>query len=371
MSANFTVLLVAAGLAAAAASAALVAARGARRELSALRRDVRELRDLSAAGVPAPRETPVSAREVRSAVAEALADERERELAEARAFWAEQEARESAGDGFFRTGLPGFDAFEDLDAFAAPDEPRQRQEPGGAAGGLAGGLSGLPYLPRQADFAGLEPPCEPNRDPAREARRQPGLEKDLDAALEGGREAAARGAEPQGAAGVPGVEAGAQAPEAAGATDTAGAPGPSGATGAPGPSGATGAPGPSGATEAIRPAPGAIPHPSGPDFAPSPVVASRDQTADRLADLADGRIPLSDVRPGPLGTLDVYVFADGTTLCMTPGHRETALKLCDALDRGEVPVLQGGSAIAGAYALTFAYGEESVYILADRVVASL
>lgn len=351
MSPNFTVLLVAAGLAAAAASAALLAARGARRELSALRRDVRELRDLSAAGVPAPREASVSAREVRSAVAEALADERERELAEARAFWAEQEARESAGDGFFRTGLPGFDAFEDLDAFAAPEEPRQRQEPGGASGGRPGGASGLPYLPRQADFAGLEPPREPGRDAVREARRQPGREKDLDAALdaalEGGREAGARGAEPQGAPGVPGVETGAQGPETA---EAAGA---------------------TGAAEVIRPVPGAIPHPSGPDFAPSPVVANRDQTADRLADLADGRIPLSDVRPGPLGTLDVYVFADGTTLCMTPGHRETALKLCDALDRGEVPVLQGGSAIAGAYALTFAYGEESVYILADRVVASL
>ncbi len=125
------------------------------------------------------------------------------------------------------------------------------------------------------------------------------------------------------------------------------------------------------APEATLPASGAIPHPSGPDFAPSPVVASQDQTADRLSDLADARIPLSDVRPGPLGTLDVYVFADGTTLCMTPGHRETALRLCEALDRGEVPVLRGGSAIAGAYALTFAYGDESVYVLADRVVASL
>jgi hypothetical protein len=103
----------------------------------------------------------------------------------------------------------------------------------------------------------------------------------------------------------------------------------------------------------------------------SPVVANQEQTAERLTELADARIPLADVRPGPLGTLDVYVFADGTTLCMTPGHRETALQLCDALDRGETPVLLGGSAIAGAYALTFTYGEESVYILADRVVASL
>ncbi|WP_327290831.1 hypothetical protein [Streptomyces sp. NBC_01198] len=268
MSANFTVLLVAAGLAVAAGSAALLTARGVRRELSALRQDLAGLR------LPEQR---AAAGEIRTAVADALADERERELAEARAFWAEQEARESAGETtLFRGGLTG--------------------------GGTDGVLPGndyevppvLPFLPRQADFAGL------------------------DAGYDAGLEA-----------------------------DTAEAP------------------------EATLPAPGAIPHPSGPDFAPSPVVASQDQTADRLADLADARVPLSDVRPGPLGTLDVYVFADGTTLCMTPGHRETALRLCDALDRGDVPVLRGGSAIAGAYALTFAFGEESVYVLADRVVASL
>ncbi|MFI0896023.1 hypothetical protein [Streptomyces sp. NPDC020983] len=269
MSANFTVLLVAAGLAVAAGSAALVSARGVRRELAALRRD------LAGLAVPGQRD----ADGIRAAVAGALADERERELAEARAFWAEQEARESAGEAPLFRGLYG------------------------AADGPLPGCDYevppvLPYLPRQTDLAGLDA---------------------AEAAFDGGREA-----------------------ESAGDAGDAG-----------------------------LPAPGTIPHPSGPDFAPSPVVASPDQTADRLADLADGRIPLSDVRPGPLGTLDVYVFADGTTLCMTPGHRETALRLSEALDRGDVPVLRGGSAIAGAYALTFAFGEESVYVLADRVVASL
>ncbi|MFI1094714.1 hypothetical protein [Streptomyces sp. NPDC020917] len=274
MSANFTVLLVAAGLAVAAGSAALLSARGVRRELSALRRD------LAALHVPAPREADV---DIRAAVAGALADERERELAEARAFWAEQEAREAAGDtGFFRGGLYGVSG-DAGSASGASETPDYEVPPV------------LPYLPRQADFAGLEPAAEAAAD---------------------------AGTEPE-------------------------------------------------ATEVTLPAPGMIPHPSGPDFVPSPVVASRDQTSERLSDLADARIPLADVRPGPLGTLDVYVFADGTTLCMTPGHRETALQLSKALDRGEVPVLRGGSAIAGAYALTFAYGDESVYVLADRVVASL
>ncbi|MFC4033801.1 hypothetical protein ACFO3J_20295 [Streptomyces polygonati] len=263
MSANFTVLLVAAGLAAAAGSAAVLSARGLRRELTALRRELAGLRP------PGPR---ASSADIRTAVADALADERERELAEARAFWAEQESRETAGEGiFFRGGLYGAADAEGVYEGAYEAAADYEVPPV------------LPLLPRQSDFAGLE----------------------------------------------------SEAPEAA------------------------------------MPAPGTIPHPSGPDFAPSPVVASRDQTAERLADLADARIPLSDVRPGPLGTLDVYVFADGTTLCMTPGHRETALTLSEALDRGELPVLRGGSAIAGAYALTFAYGEESVYVLADRVVASL
>jgi hypothetical protein len=90
-----------------------------------------------------------------------------------------------------------------------------------------------------------------------------------------------------------------------------------------------------------------------------------------LEELAASRTELTDVRPGPLGTLDVYVFADGTTLCMTPGHRETAERLATALTAGETPYLLGGSGISGAYTLTFACGEESVYILADRVIASL
>lgn len=275
MSANFTVLLVAAGFAVVAGSAAFASARGVRRELAALREDLAGLR------LPGQRD----ASELRAAVAGALADERERELAEARAFWAEQEARETAGDSPLLRGLYG-----------AADGP--------PTGGDYEVPPVLPFLPRQADFAGLD-------------------------------------------AGYDGLDAGVEAGREGRETEAAEAP------------------------EAVLPAPGTIPHPSGPDFAPSPVVASPDQTADRLADLADGRIPLSDVRPGPLGTLDVYVFADGTTLCMTPGHRETALRLSDALDRGDVPVLRGGSAIAGAYALTFAFGEESVYVLADRVVASL
>ncbi|MFK0156911.1 hypothetical protein ACIQVL_34450 [Streptomyces sp. NPDC090499] len=200
------------------------------------------------------------AEEIRAAVAEALAEERERELAEARAFWAAQESR---------------------DASDAPS--------------LLGLADGEPFLPRQTDFVGLEPVAEPTAESDEFAGESAEL-------------AAARRR-----------------------------------------------------------------HPSHPDFVPvqSPVVNDHERTVATLEQLAESQVELSDVRPGPLGTLDVYVFADGTTLCMTPGHRETAERLAAALSAGETPYLLGGSGISGAYTLTFACGEENVYILADRVIASL
>lgn len=225
-----------------------------RREVAALHTQLAENR--TARGlVPAARPS-TEADEIRAAVAEALAEERERELAEARAFWAAQEARD-ASDAPSLLGLPDSELF----------------------------------LPRQADFAGLEPVTEQ------------GAEADESAEL-----AAARRR-----------------------------------------------------------------HPSHPDFVPvqSPMVNDHERTVAALEELAASRVELADVRPGPLGTLDVYVFADGTTLCMTPGHRETAERLAAALRAGQTPVLLGGSGVSGAYTLTFECGEENVYILADRVIASL
>ena len=235
------------------------------RTLLQLRRQVAALHTLLAENaeprgfVPAARSA-ADAAEIRAAVAEALAEERERELAEARAFWAAQEARD-ASDAPTLLGLPDSEL----------------------------------YLPRQTDFAGLEPVGEPTAD----------------------------------------------------ADDFAG--------------------------DSAELAAARRRHPSHPDFVPvqSPVVGDHERTVAALEELAASRIELTDVRPGPLGTLDVYVFADGTTLCMTPGHRETAERLSAALRAGETPFLLGGSGISGAYTLTFACGEESVYILADRVIASL
>ncbi|WP_327297217.1 MULTISPECIES: hypothetical protein [unclassified Streptomyces] len=276
-------LLLTTAAATAVGAASLHAAHGLRRQIAALRDDLAGASGGSTRGatVPAARETPAA--EIRAAVAEALAEERERELAEARAFWAAQESRDAA------------------------DAPS-----------LLGGLAGLGedaafFLPRQTDFTGV--------DPAFEAGFGPELE--------------------------PAVEPGADADDEPGPDEYV--------------------------ADSAELAAARRRHPSHPDFVPvqTPVVTEHERMVTRLEELAETRTALSDVRPGPLGTLDVYVFTDGTTLCMTPGHRETAERLSEALRAGDNPVLLGGSGISGAYALTFTCGEENVYILADRVIASL
>ncbi|MGW6904880.1 hypothetical protein [Streptomyces sp. NPDC054940] len=234
-----------------------------RRQVAALHTELAQNNATTARGLVPPARLSADADEIRAAVSEALAEERERELAEARAFWAAQEARD-ASDAPTLLGLSDSELF----------------------------------LPRQADFAGLEH-LEPVTEPTTDADEFAG-----------------------------------ESPELAAARRR---------------------------------------HPSHPDFVPvsSPTVNDHERTVATLEDLAASATELTDVRPGPLGTLDVYVFADGTTLCMTPGHRETAERLSTALRAGETPVLLGGSGVSGAYTLTFACGEENVYILADRVIASL
>ncbi|MEU6078951.1 hypothetical protein [Streptomyces sp. NPDC047108] len=301
MSAMSVALLVAAATATAVGAAALHATRGLRRQLTELRAELAERpAQAGTASVPAPRATP--AEEIRAAVADALAEERERELAEARAFWAAQEARDAA------------------------DSPPMLGSPG------ALGDETPVYLPRQADFAGLEPFL--GAELAEVAEVLESIEA-VDASIE----AYEQGATTAGPAADSG-HAETESPELAAARRR---------------------------------------HPSNPDNhrepgSPAATFADHDRTMNRLEQLATDATPLTDVRPGPLGTLDVYVFADGTTICMTPGHRETAERLAQALREGKAPVLLGGSGISGAYALTFAYGddeEETVYILADRVIASL
>jgi hypothetical protein len=110
----------------------------------------------------------------------------------------------------------------------------------------------------------------------------------------------------------------------------------------------------------------------------------------RLDELVAVGITLRDVRPGPMGTLDVYIFEDETTLCIAPGDPVAGARLRAAVDAGAPVRLLGNSRLPGGHALTFALGTaeaadgadtagaigdehdgETVYILADRVVASL
>ncbi|MFG3492064.1 hypothetical protein [Streptomyces sp. NPDC047972] len=276
-------LLLTTAAATAVGAAALHAVHGLRKQVTALRSELAAGHGVT---VPAARATPAA--EIRAAVAEALAEERERELAEARAFWAAQEARDAA------------------------DAPS-------LLGGLGGPVDdGTFFVPRQADFVGLE------------AMALEAMEAEA-AALDG----------PDALNPLDPVDAFEEYPE-----------------------------------DSAELAAARRRHPSHPDFVPvqTPVVTDHERTVARLEELADTATALTDVRPGPLGTLDVYVFADGTTLCMTPGHRETAERLAEALRSGRTPVLLGGSGVSGAFALTFSYGEaddENVYILADRVIASL
>ncbi|MER7107829.1 hypothetical protein [Streptomyces sp. NPDC000229] len=298
-------LLLTTATATAVGAAALHAAHGLRKQVIALRTELAAANTADRAPtVPHAR----AAEDIRTAVAEALAEERERELAEARAFWAAQEARDATdGPGTLLGGLGGLTG------------------PGGAATAAGPGEDGPFFVPRQADFAGLEA---------------------MDA-MELGADYG------EYADGLDDLDALAELPDIPGITDNA-------------------YPEDSPELAAARRR-----HPSHPDFVPvqTPVVTDHERTVARLEELAETRTALTDVRPGPLGTLDVYVFADGTTLCMTPGHRETAERLAEALRRGETPVLLGGSGVSGAYALTFSCGSdadaENVYILADRVIASL
>ncbi|MEU8774594.1 hypothetical protein [Streptomyces sp. NPDC048606] len=263
-------LLLTTAAATAVGAAALHAVHGLRKQVTALRGELTVSALARATTVPHARSAVESpAAEIRAAVAEALAEERERELAEARAFWAAQEARDAADAPSLLGGLPGL------------------------------GEENPVFLPRQADLVGLEP--------------------------------------------VLGDDLADEYPE-----------------------------------DSAELAAARRRHPSHPDFVPVQPHpgADHERTVNRLEELAEARTALADVRPGPLGTLDVYVFTDGTTLCMTPGHRETAERLAQALRSGTAPVLLGGSGISGAYALTFSCGDaedpdSNVYILADRVIASL
>jgi hypothetical protein len=312
VSAISLVLLGTAVAAAVVGSAALHAARGVRRRLDGLLAGgpVMGPAAKSAAGAVPKARKAASSEEIRSIVMEALAEERERELAEARAFWAVQDSRESGPDE---------------DALLADHGTEYEIAP--SAPGVDAAPSDMPgpgiFVPRQ-------------------------LERDIEPALDicagtAPEEAVVDAAAAETADAEPATGSAAEHPER---QDSG--------------------------TESPEIAAARRRHPSDPDFTiGGEPVADHEGTVGRLARLADTRTPLADVRQGPLGRLDVYLFQDGTTVCLSPGHRETAEALCAALRAGEVPVLMGGSTVSGAFALTFAYGEgRTAYLLADRVIAS-
>lgn len=375
MSATTLVLLLAAVLATAASGIALHAVHRLRRQLITVRQQ------LTALTGTAPDHDVRRARseEIHAAVAEALAEERERELAEARAFWAEQEARDAA-DPLLLAGrgteyeistletalleallgeshasghtvfVPRQPEAEDLDDTTPPaaedDTASVVRDPSDAPEGED--TATAPHHPA----AEIPPPHGRDDQRGRTERhdttdghvpdqRTPW---DLPALSPTSRfPQLPNGPDPL----TDERRAGREDPHEVADTDR---------------------------WDAAELAAARRRHPSQRGTAPPPGVGpflSQDdeRTVERLAELAATRTALTDVRPGPLGTLDVYVFADGTTVCMSPGHGETTRRLADALAGGTAPQLLGGSSVSGAFALTFACGEEHVFVLADRVVA--
>ena len=227
---------------------------------------------------------------VRDAVTAALAEDREREMAEARTFWAEQEARAAEDDVF---GSEPFEGFGE----------------------------NLVLLPTPRGYVDDEGTMDPEFADA------------LRTALEDLITETSAGHGPGGTSG--------------------GAPG-------TGTGGGVGVGGPGSAAQ----------HPSLPGFIPQP-TPTPEWTDLRLNELVDVGTLLRDVRPGPMGTLDVYVFEDETTLCIAPGDPATGARLREAVSSGSEVRLLGSSRLPGGHALTFTMGEETAYILADRVVASL
>jgi hypothetical protein len=319
VSAISLILLATAGTAMGLGVAALRTARGLRADVSALRAELTR-EPTTGHQLPAPRTVP--AQEIRSAVAEALAAERERELAEARAYWAEQEVGDGEGPASLLAGGGldhGVAAEADEELLDALLE-RYLLSDSGSGYPSPAARDGVAFVPRQ-----------PTVDSVDGADGSDGV-------------GSSEGAEQRGeCGGAPGADDDPAASEAAEAEEA----------------------------DAAELAAARRRHPSHPGYTLTgePVDEPR-RTAARLAQLAESRTPLVDVRPGPLGTLDVYLFADGTTLCLSPGHQQAAERLAEALRTGEPPVLMGGSGLSGAYALTFSCGQESVYLLVDRVVAT-
>lgn len=296
----------------------------------------------------APASAPVDETAIRRAVTDALAADREREINEARAFWAEQEAR------------------------AAEDEPLLDTPFNGPVGEPGLGLSGLGSLhglgPAESWPVFFPRPIGPQEAADSAGTMDPEFGEALRSALEdlindsGSLPSTGTGGHPSGApSGGPAGDGTGGGGEArarreadllatgldAGLLDVD----------------------PAVETEPVAAADPRR-HPSHPDFVPSQ-TPSREWTDTKLTSLAEEGIALTDVRPGPLGTLDVYAFADGTTLCVAPGDREAAYRLIDAVRAGEDVRLLGGSRFSGSYSLTFSTDEEAVYVLADRVVASI
>lgn len=122
------------------------------------------------------------------------------------------------------------------------------------------------------------------------------------------------------------------------------------------------APAPEPAAPPLR---GTTPHPS---HGLAPMLPAH-LTGAHLLGVAGRGTPITGLRSGTAGGLDVFDFADGGSIVVMPADPDVAALVEAALAQGQSVTLLGTSEVGGGRALTFGIHESTAYCLADRVYA--
>ncbi|MEU8135616.1 hypothetical protein [Streptodolium elevatio] len=92
-------------------------------------------------------------------------------------------------------------------------------------------------------------------------------------------------------------------------------------------------------------------------------------TGAHLLGVAARGTAVTGLRSGTAGGLDVFDFADGSSIVVMPSDREVAELVGAALAEGQEVRLLGTSEVGGGRSLTFQVHESTAFFLADRVYA--
>jgi hypothetical protein len=92
-------------------------------------------------------------------------------------------------------------------------------------------------------------------------------------------------------------------------------------------------------------------------------------TGAHLLGLAERHVPVTGLRSGTAGGLDVFDFEDGGSIVVMPADPATAARVTAALEQGREVRLLGTSEVGAGRSLTFLVAADTAYVLADRVYA--